>query len=72
MAVRLGGEDGAPDIGGGPDDQRYGVQLYATVGNLLDHLNPTRYGNVIGSPLFGRPVEAGPPRRLEVGLRFRF
>jgi hypothetical protein len=72
VAIRAGGEDGAPDIGGGPDDHRYGLQLYATVGNLLDHLNPTRYGNVIGSPLFARPVEAGPPRRVEAGLRFRF
>jgi hypothetical protein len=72
IAVRLGGEDGPPDIGGGIDEQRFGVQLYAMVSNALDHLNPTRYGNVVGSPLFGRPVEAGPPRRVEIGTRFRF
>ena len=72
IAVRLGGDDGPPDIGGGPDDQRYGVQLYALVSNLLNHLNPTRYGNVVGSPLFGQPVEAVPGRRLEIGARFRF
>jgi hypothetical protein len=42
------------------------------VSNALDHLNPTRYGNVVGSPLFGHAVEAGPPRRVEIGTRFRF
>jgi len=31
-----------------------------------------RYGNVVGSPLFGQPVEAVPGRRLEIGARFRF
>ena len=72
IAIRLGGDDGPPDIGGGPDDQRYGFQLYALVSNLLNHLNPTRYGNVVGSPLFGQPVEAVPGRRLEIGARFRF
>jgi hypothetical protein len=72
IAVRVGGEEGPPDLGGGPDDQRYGVQLYALAGNMLNHLNATRYGNVVGSPLFGRPVEAAAGRRLELGARFRF
>jgi hypothetical protein len=72
IAVRVGGEDGPPDIGGGPDEQRFGLQLYATAGNALNHLNATRYGNVVGSPLLGRAVQAGPARRLEVGARFRF
>ncbi|HEY8150798.1 MAG TPA: TonB-dependent receptor [Vicinamibacteria bacterium] len=72
IAVRLGGEDGPPDIGGGPDEQRFGVQLYALASNVLNHLNATRYGNVVSSPLFGRAVDAGPGRRVEVGARFRF
>jgi len=72
IAIRLGVDDGPPDIGGGPDDQRYGIQLYALVSNLLNHLNATRYGNVVGSPLFGQPMEAVPGRRLEIGARFRF
>ncbi|HEV7501686.1 MAG TPA: hypothetical protein VGQ33_16840, partial [Vicinamibacteria bacterium] len=72
VAIRLGGDDGPPDIGGGPDDQRYGVQLYALVTNAFDHLDATRYGNVIGSPLFAQAVEAGPGRRVEIGTRFRF
>src|SRR5262249_13217672 len=72
VAIRAGGDDAPPDIGGGPDDQRFGVQVYATAANLLDHLNATRYGNVVTSSLFAQPVEAGPPRRLELGARFRF
>jgi Carboxypeptidase regulatory-like domain/TonB dependent receptor len=72
VAIRLGGDDGPPDIGGGADDQRYGVQLYALVTNAFDHLDPMRYGNVIGSPLFAQAVEAGPGRRVEIGTRFRF
>jgi len=72
IAVRLGGDDGPPDVGGGPDDQRFGVQLYALASNVLNHLNVARYGNVVGSPLFGRAVEAVPGRRLEIGARFRF
>jgi hypothetical protein len=72
IAVRLGGDDGPPDVGGGPDEQRYGIQVYALASNVLNHLNPTRYGNVVGSPLFGQPVEAVPGRRLEIGARFRF
>ena len=72
IAIRAGGDEAPPDVGGGPDDHRYGVQLYATVANPLDRLNPTRYGSVVGSPLFGRPVEARPARRVEVGARLRF
>jgi TonB-dependent receptor-like protein/carboxypeptidase family protein len=72
IAIRLGGDEGPPDVGGGPDDQRYGVQLYALAGNVLNHLNVARYGNVVGSPLFGRAVEAVPGRRVEIGARFRF
>ena len=72
IAVRLGDGEGPPDIGGGPDDQRYGVQIYALASNVLNRLNPTRYGNVVGSPLFAQPVEAVPGRRVEIGTRFRF
>ncbi len=72
IAIRLGGEDGPPDVGGGPDDQRYGVQIYALASNVLNHLKVARYGNVVGSPLFGRAVEAVPGRRVEIGARFRF
>ncbi len=72
VAIRLGGDDAPPDLGGGPDEQRYGVQLYATVANALDRLNATRYGNVVGSSLFRQPVEAALPRRVEVGMTFKF
>jgi hypothetical protein len=73
VAVRLGGgEDVPPDVRAGPDDQRFGVQIYLTVANVLNHLNATRYGNVIGSALFGRPVDAAAARRVEAGARFRF
>lgn len=40
--------------------------------NVLNHLNPTSVGGVLGSPLFGRAYAADPGRRVEVGLRYSF
>jgi hypothetical protein len=71
VAIRIGGGDGPPDIGG-PDEQRYALQLYALARNALNRLNPIRYGSVLGSPLYATPVAALPGRRIELGARFRF
>jgi hypothetical protein len=40
--------------------------------NLLNHMNVTQVGGVLGSPLFGRPYAADNGRRVEAGLRYSF
>jgi hypothetical protein len=40
--------------------------------NLLNHLNVTQVGGVLGSPLFGVPYAADNGRRIEAGLRYAF
>jgi hypothetical protein len=40
--------------------------------NVLNHLNVTQVGGVLGSPLFGVPYAASNGRRVEAGLRYSF
>jgi hypothetical protein len=40
--------------------------------NVLNHLNVTSVGGVLGSPLFGVPYAADNGRRIEAGLRYSF
>jgi hypothetical protein len=40
--------------------------------NVLNHMNVTTVGGVLGSPLFGRPYAADNGRRIELGLRYSF
>jgi hypothetical protein len=40
--------------------------------NVLNHLNVTQVGGVLGSPLFGVPYAADNGRRVEAGLRYSF
>jgi hypothetical protein len=40
--------------------------------NVLNHMNVTSVGGVLGSPLFGVPYAADNGRRVEVGLRYAF
>jgi hypothetical protein len=40
--------------------------------NLLNHLNVTSVGGVLGSPLFGRAYAADNGRRIEAGVRYSF
>jgi hypothetical protein len=40
--------------------------------NVLNHLNVTQVGGVIGSPLFGVPYQADNGRRVEGGVRYSF
>jgi hypothetical protein len=53
-------------------NKRYGVELYAQVYNLLNHMNALNFSGVLTSPFFGRPTSAAPPRRVEVGARVTF
>ncbi|SEG15853.1 Carboxypeptidase regulatory-like domain-containing protein [Bryocella elongata] len=40
--------------------------------NVLNHLNASAVGSVLGSPNFGQAYAANPGRRVEVGLRYSF
>ena len=40
--------------------------------NMLNHLNVTSVGGVLGSPLFGRSYAADNGRRIEAGVRYSF
>jgi hypothetical protein len=40
--------------------------------NVLNHPNYVTYIGTVSSPLFGQPVAAQPPRRLQLDLQFKF
>src|SRR5579872_658810 len=40
--------------------------------NVLNHPNYVTYIGTISSPLFGRPVAANPPRRMQLDVQFKF
>ena len=40
--------------------------------NVLNHPNYITYIGTISSPLFGRPVAAQPPRRMQLDVQFKF
>lgn len=48
------------------------VTLNLRSANVLNHLNVTSVGGVLGSPLFARPYAADNGRRVEAGLRYSF
>ena len=48
------------------------VTLNLRSSNLLNHLNVTGVGGVLGSPLFGVPFSADNGRRIEAGARYSF
>ena len=52
--------------------QRFGVDFYAQASNLLNHTNFLNYSGNLQSPFFATPTSAGPARRIEVGMQFRF
>ncbi|MGH9489365.1 MAG: TonB-dependent receptor domain-containing protein [Terriglobales bacterium] len=58
--------------GGAASDHRFSLEFYAQAFNLFNHVNFSSYDGVLGSPLFGQPLAAGPARRMEAGLWFRF
>jgi len=40
--------------------------------NVLNHPNYVTYIGALSSPLFGMPVAAQPPRRMQLGVQFKF
>ena len=63
---------GGAGFGGGADNKRVRVELFATASNLFNRVNLAGYSGVMTSPFFGQPTAAGPARKLDVGLRIGF
>jgi hypothetical protein len=40
--------------------------------NVLNQTNYTTFVGVLSSPFYGRPVSAGPPRTLQLSVKYRF
>lgn len=77
VIIKQGG--GAGDLlagfggfGGGADDKRLRIELFASASNLFNRVNLTGYSGVMTSPFFGQPTSAGPARKIDLGLRIGF
>jgi Carboxypeptidase regulatory-like domain len=53
-------------------DHQQTLTLNIRSSNVLNHLNVTQMGGVLGSPLFGQPYAADNGRRVELGARYSF
>jgi hypothetical protein len=53
-------------------DHQQTLTLNVRSSNLINHLNVTQIGGVLGSPLFGQPYAADNGRRIEAGARYSF
>ena len=67
-----GGGGGAFGFGGPQTNQRFTVDLYAQATNLLNRTNFQNFSGNLLSPFYGLPTSASQPRRVEVGMQFRF
>ncbi len=53
-------------------DHQQTLTLNLRSSNVLNHLNVTGVGGVLGSPLLGVPFSADNGRRIEAGARYSF
>ena len=53
-------------------EHRQSLTVNLRSSNVLNHLNVTQVGGVLGSPLFGKAFAADNGRRVEAGLRYSF
>jgi outer membrane receptor for ferrienterochelin and colicin len=67
-----GGGGGGRFGGPGGETRAVRLELYLQTFNLLNNVNFTRYSAALSSPIFGAPIAAMPPRRLEMGMRVGF
>ncbi len=75
MIRSIGG--GAGDLlgamgGGGAENKRIRVELFASASNLFNNVNPLGYSGVMTSPFFRQPTAAGPARKIDVGMKIGF
>lgn len=52
--------------------KRFTIKFYASITNVFNQTNFINFVGVQTSPLFGQPVSANRPRRVETGIRFYF
>jgi hypothetical protein len=80
VVVAAPGQGGGPGpggggpgfFGGGDTNQRFSFEVYAQAFNLMNRTNFVNFSGSMLSPFFGTPTSAAQPRRVEVGLQFRF
>jgi hypothetical protein len=58
--------------GGGAENKRIRIELFAAAQNMLNHVNPIGYSGVMTSPFFLQPTAAMPGRRIDLGVRLGF
>jgi hypothetical protein len=74
---RVGGGGSAGDLlgglmGGGAENKRIRIELFAVAQNLLNNVTPIGYSGVMTSPFFLQPTAAMPGRRIDLGMRVGF
>jgi hypothetical protein len=72
VMVRGGSEGLTTAFSGGAEERRFRLEFYLSAQNLLNVTNHLGYSGVMTSPLFGLPVAAASPRRMQAGVRFGF
>ena len=75
--IMIRGGGGAGDLlgamsGGGAENKRIRIELFASATNLFNTVSPVGYSGVMTSPFFGRPTAAGPARKIDVGMKIGF
>jgi hypothetical protein len=76
-AQQVQGPGGPGGPGGGAGNpfganQRFSAELWISANNVLNRVNYLNFVGNIQSPFFGTATSAAPPRRIEVGVNFRF
>jgi Carboxypeptidase regulatory-like domain len=75
--IMIRGGGGAGDLlgamgGGGAENKRIRLELFASASNLLNNVNPMGYSGVMTSPFFGQATAAAPARKIDVGMKIGF
>ena len=68
----FGGFGGGRGGGGGAGNQRFTAELYLRASNLFNRVNFGNFSGNLRSPFFGTATSAADPRRVELGMQFRF
>ncbi|QQS47911.1 MAG: TonB-dependent receptor [Acidobacteriota bacterium] len=69
---RGGGFGGPGGFGGGSESARFNLTIQLGVTNVLNRVNYGQFSGTLGSASFGLSSNAGPPRQLDLNVRFNF
>ena len=58
--------------GGGAENKRIRIELFAAASNLSNTVNPIGYSGVMTSPFFGKPTAAASARKVDIGMKIGF